>query len=657
MTFPPLALRRLVPAAALSCLAGLHAQTLPAPGDALAKLVPSDTLVYVQAPSLARLAVAIRRAATPFSAAQAESLDADELLGTIQFPGLLKQVDHEKPIAICFAFHEGEHAGPESVFLVPTLSVEEYVKSLKEKGLSATTGEGGYVAVALEGEAKPGPGPASIAVGLPAGDLVVRVDVDGLVERFRTEIDDGLDQMESALESNDSAFPMGIDPKPMMRLYADAVRAIVDSGQTLDVTVRLDGTRLELGEALTMHEKSALAEFGSKEKTDAKALARFIDPGASISMVMGLDMVTLTKRFQPFLDAVIGVYPEPFRTGLKPILAGAGDLAAQLGSAMCVSGDIGGSGLRAVYYLRPHDPAKLLALYTSMLRSIPGMVVDEPKDGEVDGVPVTRMRLHFSMQPLLAAQAKDLGEEGQAQMKAMVDKIYGKDGLAFTIATKGDVTALVIGGDDDYLRGSLARIAAGGTPPVPVALGLEQVGGLNPCFVTHYNLGRLMHGMQEMMGGLAPMPMVFPDLPASITAWGGVDGRVWRGAMSCDLAELAAALHALEPVAPPNLAAAQTAKAMADIRSITAALDHFALNNGGKFPDGLVVLVTPDANGQTYYGKESLPRDPWGREYRYDAPEPGHPRPRVYTYGKDGEPGGEGEDADIDGSSLLDRDK
>jgi general secretion pathway protein G len=43
-----------------------------------------------------------------------------------------------------------------------------------------------------------------------------------------------------------------------------------------------------------------------------------------------------------------------------------------------------------------------------------------------------------------------------------------------------------------------------------------------------------------------------------------------------------------------------------------------------------------------------VPRDPWGNEYHYDFPSPGHPEPRVISYGADGKPGGEGEDADIE---------
>lgn len=93
---------------------------------------------------------------------------------------------------------------------------------------------------------------------------------------------------------------------------------------------------------------------------------------------------------------------------------------------------------------------------------------------------------------------------------------------------------------------------------------------------------------------------------------------------------------------------AAATKAQADITSIASALDEFAMNNGMKYPDSLEILVTPDENGHRYLSTSKLPKDPWGHEYQYDPPQSGQPKPRVYSFGRDGQPGGEGEDRDID---------
>jgi general secretion pathway protein G len=99
---------------------------------------------------------------------------------------------------------------------------------------------------------------------------------------------------------------------------------------------------------------------------------------------------------------------------------------------------------------------------------------------------------------------------------------------------------------------------------------------------------------------------------------------------------------------------AQGEKAKVDITAIETALTEYNVTNGGKWPDSLEALVTPDVNGYTFLKGTKLPKDPWGNEYMYDPPQPGQPLPRVYTYGKDGQAGGEGESADIDNNTIRD---
>jgi general secretion pathway protein G len=102
---------------------------------------------------------------------------------------------------------------------------------------------------------------------------------------------------------------------------------------------------------------------------------------------------------------------------------------------------------------------------------------------------------------------------------------------------------------------------------------------------------------------------------------------------------------------------AQSVKAKADIVAIVGSLDEYAINNSGKFPDSLEPLVTPDTNGHSYLegynGK--IPKDPWKNEYQYEPPQPGHPHPRVISYGSDGAPGGEGEATDIDSETIKEQ--
>lgn len=97
---------------------------------------------------------------------------------------------------------------------------------------------------------------------------------------------------------------------------------------------------------------------------------------------------------------------------------------------------------------------------------------------------------------------------------------------------------------------------------------------------------------------------------------------------------------------------AQRKKAEVDISGLVTTLDTFALENGGKYPESLEILVTPDENGRTFLQNQtSIPVDPWGNPYVYEPPQSGSPA-KIISYGKDGQPGGEGDDADIDNFTI-----
>lgn len=120
----------------------------------------------------------------------------------------------------------------------------------------------------------------------------------------------------------------------------------------------------------------------------------------------------------------------------------------------------------------------------------------------------------------------------------------------------------------------------------------------------------------------------------------------------CVLLGLVAAL--LAPRVLENLSQAYHGTIKANLLTIDSALKEYAINNGSKFPDSLEPLVRPDVNGRAYIAGGRIPRDPWKRDFLYDPPSPDHPEPRVYTLGKDGRPGGEGDDADLDNLTILD---
>jgi general secretion pathway protein G len=92
--------------------------------------------------------------------------------------------------------------------------------------------------------------------------------------------------------------------------------------------------------------------------------------------------------------------------------------------------------------------------------------------------------------------------------------------------------------------------------------------------------------------------------------------------------------------------------ARAQLDALDKALDHFRLDVG-RYPtseEGLQALVA-QPNGEARwsgpYLKKAVPSDPWGHPYLYQQPGTHGGDFDLQSYGKDGRPGGTGEDADI----------
>jgi general secretion pathway protein G len=91
--------------------------------------------------------------------------------------------------------------------------------------------------------------------------------------------------------------------------------------------------------------------------------------------------------------------------------------------------------------------------------------------------------------------------------------------------------------------------------------------------------------------------------------------------------------------------------ARAQIDALEKALDQYRLD-AGHYPgteSGLAALMERPANEPKWGGpylKKALPLDPWGRPYLYKQPGD-HGELDLWSLGKDGQPGGSGEGADI----------
>lgn len=102
---------------------------------------------------------------------------------------------------------------------------------------------------------------------------------------------------------------------------------------------------------------------------------------------------------------------------------------------------------------------------------------------------------------------------------------------------------------------------------------------------------------------------------------------------------------------------ARRTKAKIDIRSIEASLALFKADTG-RFPttsEGLEAFVSnpgiKNYNEDGYLDK--VPKDPWGNRYIYICPGLHSKDYDLKSYGKDGEEGGTGENADIESWNIT----
>ncbi len=548
------------PVAALTTVPPAQAQV---PEDA-ARLVPGDAHVLVRLESVQSALELVNTFAT-MATGGALTLDAHLLLSQLDVPGDVDKIAPDKPLLMCFSIGP---AGPVTTLVLPVTDAAGYAASLPagdaasgEPGRS-TARSGGYVGVSTRAGYAAAAEPSLLAKGLRPGIASVHVDLKTLIATFRPIIEDGLDSFEGALDQMGGAQATPFDMTPMFEAYIDGIWAFVDSAESLDLGLEKRGQALELAGTFTALEKSQLAGFGGEGAIDLSAYPGALQPESSFAMVAGCDWKRLLTQLGPFLDGVVGMYPEPFASNLDRYMDAFTEAYGLMGPVVAASGDLGPDGMRLSYFLRSEKPGELLAAMEKALGSFEGegtgMSISAPQRIEVGGQPATQYRMVLDVEKLIAqgAGAEPMDAEAAQEMRDMLSAFWGKDGLRFVLAQKGDLLAVVLGNDEAYVRGVLAALGAPKKPlPADFQRALAAASGGTPAVAYRIDYGRIFSQMKTLGALLGPGAEELsglPDLPLPLTFWGSIRGRVWHGGMSTDLDSLIAFARAASQSAAPS---------------------------------------------------------------------------------------------------------
>ena len=175
---------------------GAAVRLAPPVADELARLVPANAFGVVYAPSIDKLIAKLKSVVVSIDAQAAQGIDAGPLLEQLAGPAA-PHVDTSRPMAIVLTPGPGKDDPPSPTFLLPVRDGAAAKASFGEMppGASGPVVVGSYLAMSQGPGFKAGTAPSALVKDLPAGDIVVRLDLARVVETYRPMIDEGMGQL------------------------------------------------------------------------------------------------------------------------------------------------------------------------------------------------------------------------------------------------------------------------------------------------------------------------------------------------------------------------------------------------------------------------------------------------------------------------------
>lgn len=504
-------------------------------GDAaaIASLVPADTTLLLRISSVQKLEEITNRLSTELPLPP-----VPDVLGMTAVLGLdPAAVERDRPLFLCANLGEKD-APPLLTLIAPVEDPDAIAKTAAGQGAAVAEG---YVALS-QMKTDPRSGGSPLTAGILAGDISSRCDLAHVVRTYRDDIEEGLRWFEEAFAEGTRQGLPTYDPGEMTRKITDWVRRLVDSAETLDAVVNHDKGHFDVQVALTASEASPLARAAARTKTELAALGRCLPPDMPVTLLLHFDIAGMNDLVLPMLSALMEKRTDEERREVEDSFRRMSEASEMLTDDWAMALDFGKGGMRVAMVGGARDAQAYLVAYRELMQAPAlaqmGMEVKSEGSREVAGTKVERMRMTIDVQKYMEFLGlEEYGPEAAGGLNAAMALMFGEDGLVFELAAREKRLYIAAGpsGLMDHMLGA--------DDPPPWLEGTAAAIGGELAFLIRLEMRGCMRGVSEMMAELMPgMPAPSyadgKDLP--VVLYGSIDGRVYRGGLTCNLADLAA---------------------------------------------------------------------------------------------------------------------
>lgn len=565
---------KLLAGAALAALAlpTLAIQSAPAtvPGAAnrlpadLVALIPADATGLVFVSPINTLEAAAQDLLQIVAPDMAQMANVDQLLqemGPSEFNFDL--IDRSRPMAFAMGAITPSitEEAPQFYLLIPSTNPAELSAALPfPPELGWTRISGGYLGISPEA-VYPVPGALStLPARLPEGLIAATINAEPILETFgpMARLAAGMARTGAiAGIQSDTELPAALKP-----MAGDAVNGLIDglmdtldSLTGFDMAINLEGARFEAGYALTFAEGSPMAEFSDQGGAQLVDLAHLLDPGADLTIAVGMDLGGAVRWARPFVNEILDAIPVPDQADqdLGPFTSPrhAMDVAREsldhgmdaltwLGDGMALSTYVGEEHNRTAVWMHGVQAnnltASLKALFEAELASMVGLSLAETKLGE------NTRQLELRLDAATLAQNFDLNFDEAEEIRSGFEQTFG-DAVRLSLTPVGSNTLLFLNGDAKSIKTALTVAAhRPGTQDPAIQRLVTELGGAHPFAAYRANLGPIVSEMMSLAqsfdeGDEIPPGMVETirgmDLP--LTVHEGMTATRWFQGMSLDL--------------------------------------------------------------------------------------------------------------------------